>query len=66
MAKCGENPTVSEFTLCGRAFDDTEDGAIPPTFAEKGERVTCRDCLRHLRGIREEFKGSTYVGPKKG
>lgn len=41
---CTYDPLNTEYTLCGRAFDDEETIEGPPVFAKPGEKITCIGC----------------------
>lgn len=43
---CATSPIQPEYTLCGRAFDDTDSEEGPPKFAQSGQKITCKDCLQ--------------------
>jgi hypothetical protein len=46
-----EHPTLPEFTVCGEAFDPTEDG-WPPRISGSISNVDCQECLRVIRAFK--------------
>ena len=50
-----ENPVMSEYTLCGMAFDAyaSGDSEEPISFACGNEAITCKHCRRAVTEIRK-------------
>jgi hypothetical protein len=47
------NPALSEYTLCGDAFDISAVDAEQSEFTETEKRaVSCLDCARIIKGVR--------------
>lgn len=62
MKRCAQMPNNGEYAVCGYAFDAPDtDGAEPFEFAEKGQRVTCNDCLSIMEELRATYSPSGKV-----
>lgn len=58
VKRCATSPLMSEFSLCGNAFDgpSTEEDMEPFTFAEEvGESVNCEACLLILKSLFDTY-----------
>ena len=56
MVKHAQNPAAgAEFTVCGLAFDayNSADADAPVLFAKPGEVVTCSECRKAVKEIRQ-------------
>lgn len=55
VKRCAEDPLQGEFSLCGVAFDALDDDIEPYEIVKPGQTVTCEDCKRCIREIKEYF-----------
>jgi hypothetical protein len=66
MKLCAESALNAEFSLCGNSFeapDDPQCDTEPFVIARVGQVVTCDECKRVIREIRETFPRGFKVNP---